>query len=67
MFQLLPFIFGHPGILYSGMDWSELGRNLHQIWRNKPEVVILLVLGLAGFLYLVVDTWRHRRHRKRPR
>ena len=49
------------------MDISEISRSAHQIWDNRPGVVLLLLLGFLGFLYLVVDTWRHRRHRKRPR
>jgi hypothetical protein len=67
MFLPQPFIFGHPGLLYGGMEWSELGRNLRQIWQDKPGVILLLVVGFAGFLYLVVDTWRHKRRRRPPR
>ncbi len=49
------------------MDFSEVARSLRQIWETKPSVLILLALGFAGFVYLVVDTWRHKRRRKRPR
>ncbi len=49
------------------MDFSELARGFKQLWENRPGVLVLLVLGFIVFLFLVVDTWRHRRHRKRPR
>jgi hypothetical protein len=49
------------------MDLSEVARSFRQLWESKPGVIVLLVLGFAGFLYLVVDTWRHKRRRKRPR
>ncbi len=49
------------------MDLSDLARGFRQLWENKPGVLVLLVLGFVIFLFLVVDTWRHRRRRKRPR
>ena len=49
------------------MDLSEVARSLQQLWEAKPGVIVLLILGFAGFVYLVVDTWRHKRRRKRPR
>ncbi|HVM46842.1 MAG TPA: hypothetical protein VMU04_02395 [Candidatus Acidoferrum sp.] len=44
-----------------------MARSLRQMWEAKPAVIVLLIIGFAGFLYLVVDTWRHKRRRKRPR
>jgi hypothetical protein len=49
------------------MDLSEISRSLQQLWESKPKAVLLLALGFLGFLFLVVDTWRHKRGRKRPR
>jgi len=49
------------------MDLSEVARSLQQIWQDKPVVIVLLLLGFAGFVYLVIDAWRHKRRRKRPR
>ncbi|HVV00462.1 MAG TPA: hypothetical protein VHH88_03810 [Verrucomicrobiae bacterium] len=44
----------------------ELWRNLQQLWDNKPGALVLLILGFVVFVFLVVDTWRHRRkHRRR--
>jgi hypothetical protein len=49
------------------MDLSEVSRNLQLLWENKPGAVILLALGFTVFVFVVVDTWRHKRHRKKPR
>jgi hypothetical protein len=49
------------------MDLSEISRSFQQLWEAKPTTVVLLVVGFIGFLVLVVDTWRHKRRRKRPR
>jgi hypothetical protein len=38
---------------------------LQLLWERKPAAVVLLVLGIVIFVFLVVDTWRHRKHRKR--
>ncbi len=38
---------------------------LQLLWERKPAAVVLFVLGFIVFLFLVVDTWRHRKHRKR--
>ena len=51
----------------SGMDLSEIARDLGQLWDEKPGTMVLLVVGGVGSLFLFIDTWRHRRHRKRPR
>jgi hypothetical protein len=47
------------------MDLNEIWRNFQLLWENKPGSVILLIVGFAVFLFLVVDTWRHKRDRKR--
>jgi hypothetical protein len=40
--------------------------SLRDLWEAKPGAVVLLVLGIVIFVFLVVDTWRHRKqHRKR--
>jgi hypothetical protein len=49
------------------MDLSEVSKSFWQLWENKPGIILLLCIGFVGFLVLVVDTWRHRRRRKRPR
>jgi hypothetical protein len=49
------------------MGFSEISRNLQQLWETKPTTVILLAVGFIGFLILVIDAWRHKRRRKRPR
>jgi hypothetical protein len=46
---------------------DEFTRSLQSLWQNKPGVVILLAVGFVVFVYLVVDAWRHKRRRKRPR
>jgi len=38
-----------------------------EIWDNKPGAFILLIVGFILFILLALDTWRHRRHRKRQR
>jgi hypothetical protein len=45
---------------------QPLLRSFQELWENKPGAVALLALGFLVFLFLVVDTWRHRRKRKRP-
>ena len=47
------------------MNIDELSRSLVELWEYKPGMVVLLLLGFVVFLFLVVDTWRHRRDRKR--
>jgi hypothetical protein len=49
------------------MDFSDLFKSLQQIWETKPGIAVLLVLGFFIFLFLVVDTWRHKRRSRRPR
>ena len=49
------------------MGLSEIANNLREVWDSKPKTIILLFLGFIGSLILVIDTWQHRRRRKRPR
>ena len=49
------------------MDWTEIARNLQQLWENKPRAVVLLIVGFGIFIYLVIDAWRHKRRRKRSK
>jgi len=49
------------------MDFSEFSTSFQQLWENKPRAVVLVAVGFVVFLFLVVDTWRHKRRRKRPR
>jgi len=49
------------------MDFYEVSRSFEQLWDNRPGAVILLSLGLIVFVFLVVDTWRHKRRSKKPR
>jgi hypothetical protein len=48
------------------MDFDEIAKSFQQLWENRPGAVILLLLGFIGVVFLVVDTWRHKRRRKRP-
>jgi hypothetical protein len=49
------------------MDLSAIGSSVSELWEKKPGAVMLLVLGFAVFVFVVVDAWRHKRRRKRPR
>jgi hypothetical protein len=49
------------------MDLTEVSRSFQQLWENKPTALMLLAFGFLVFLFLVVDAWRHKRRRKRPR
>ncbi len=44
---------------------QQLVRSVQELWESKPGSVVLLTLGFLVFLFLVVDTWRHRSKRKR--
>ncbi len=46
------------------MQPSDLANSIQQLWERKPGAVVLLVLGFVVFVFLVVDAWRHKRHRK---
>lgn len=49
------------------MDFEQFSQDFQAVWRNQPAAIILLVLGFLIFVFLVVDAWRHKRRRKRPR
>ncbi|SPE59217.1 hypothetical protein SBV1_3030015 [Verrucomicrobia bacterium] len=49
------------------MNSSEIARSFEQLWDKKPGAVVLLVLGFVVFIFLVVDAWRHKRRRHKPR
>jgi len=49
------------------MDFYEVSRSFQQLWENNPRAMVLLIIGFVVFVFLVVDTWRHRHRRKRPR
>lgn len=49
------------------MDWDQIAKDFNSVWDKQPVAIILLGLGLAVFLYVVVDAWRHKRRRKKPR
>ena len=48
------------------MDFYELFRGFKQLWENKPGAVVLLFLGIVVFVFLVIDTWRHKHRGKKP-
>jgi hypothetical protein len=35
------------------------------LWEDKLAAMVLLIPGVVIFVFLLVDTWRHGRHRKR--
>lgn len=47
------------------MDLDEITRGFRLLWENKPGAVVLLILGGVVFVFLVVDAWRHKRHRQK--
>ncbi|HLH56157.1 MAG TPA: hypothetical protein VKY92_21325 [Verrucomicrobiae bacterium] len=49
------------------MDLDQLSKDFHLIWQSQPVAIILFGLGVLLFIYLVVDAWRHKRRKKRPR
>lgn len=49
------------------MDFAQISKDLHLVWENQPIVIILLAVGFIVFVFLVVDAWKHKRRRKRPR
>jgi len=62
-----PFRFSDAGVDFADMDFDEISQSLKTLWEQKPGAVVLLVLGFFVFVFLVVDTWRHKRRRRRPR
>jgi len=49
------------------MDLSEVVTGIQKVWEDRPGVLLLLALGFVVFVFLVVDAWRFKRRRKRPR
>ncbi len=49
------------------MDFEQISKDFQLLWQSQPAAIILLVLGFLIFVFLVVDTWRHKRRRRRPR
>jgi hypothetical protein len=49
------------------MDFDEISKDFHLLWESQPAAIVLLILGFLIFVFLVVDAWRHKRRRKRPR
>jgi hypothetical protein len=49
------------------MDFDQISKDFHLVWQSQPVAIILLVLGFLLFVFLVVDAWRHKRRRKKPR
>jgi hypothetical protein len=48
------------------MDFHEISRGILQLWDANPVVLVLIVVGIVGFVLLVVDTWFHKHRRRRP-
>jgi ABC-type bacteriocin/lantibiotic exporter with double-glycine peptidase domain len=49
-----------------GMD-SNLSKFISEIWRYKPIIIILLVAGLAVFIFSVIDTHCYRKKNQKKR
>lgn len=49
------------------MEFEQMAQGVKLLWEQKPGAVVLLVLGFVIFVFLVVDTWWHRRRRERQR
>ena len=49
------------------MDLDQVARDFHSIWEKQPLAIILLAVGFLVFVFVVVDAWRHKRRRKKPR
>jgi hypothetical protein len=49
------------------MEFQQLVRSCQALWEEKPGAVVLLFLGFLVFVFLVVDTWRHKRRRRKSR
>jgi hypothetical protein len=61
------FVFNGIGVDWAGMDFHQISKEFHSLWDSQPVAIILLALGFLVFLFLVVDAWRHKRRRKKPR
>jgi hypothetical protein len=40
---------------------SDFVSGFRELWENRPAVIVLLGIGLAIFLFLVVDAWRRKK------
>jgi hypothetical protein len=49
------------------MDVEEIVKGFQLLWEHQPGALVLLILGFVVFVFLVVDAWRHKRRRRRPR
>lgn len=49
------------------MDLDQVAKDFHSIWEKQPLAIILLVVGFVVFVIVVVDAWRHKRRRRKPR
>ncbi len=49
------------------MDFDQIAKDFHTVWENQPLAIVLLIAGFVIFVFLVIDTWVHKRRRKRPR
>jgi hypothetical protein len=47
------------------MDLSNLFRDFRLLWEKKPGTILLLGIAFLLFAFLVIDTWCHKRRRKR--
>jgi len=48
------------------MDFEQISKDFHLFWQTQPLAVILLGAGFLLFVYLVIDTWLHKRRRRGP-
>ena len=43
---------------------SDLSDFISDVWRTKPIVIIVAIVGFIIFVLLVIDTYRHRKKQK---
>jgi hypothetical protein len=48
------------------MDFYEISKSFQQVWENRPGLLVLLILGFVVFVFLVIDTWRHKKRHDKP-
>lgn len=46
------------------MNWFRITSGVRQIWDDYPNIIVLLALGAAVFVYLVCDARKCRKRRK---
>ena len=49
------------------MDLDQVAKDFRLLWDKQPLAIVLLGIGFLIFVYVVVDAWRHKRRRKKPR